>query len=373
MKRMDRPMTLKTFITRTVLTLGAGTALFFGTAWALSTETRAIPETQVGFMTIPLDVEHRDKTLDLHIWYPTDAAGKADLIAQNALMYGFHAHPDATPRAGAFPLVVLSHGSGRRMTQMAWLATALTQQGYIVAGVNHHGTTSKDSDPHRTIEIWDRPADHSAILDVFEAGPLRDITADMSNITSAGFSLGGHTALALAGARVQKAAYIEYCDENAGMLDCGWMTKGGVDFNDIDAPRYEASHKDARITATFAIDPALPQAMGAESLGAMALPTLLLNLGDYPQMPVGIDAAPLMEHLPNAKHVAFAGSWHMSGIGECSPLGRLIIGASEYFTGEVNICGEAKRYRTIIQEEMVEEILPFMRANRAKSASDQSS
>ncbi|WP_293447630.1 hypothetical protein, partial [Planktotalea sp.] len=348
-------MTLKTFITRTALTLGTGTALFFGTAWALSTETRAIPETQVGFMTMPLDVDHRDTALDLHIWYPTDATGDADLIAQNALMYGFHAHRDATPRAGTFPLVVLSHGSGGRMTQMAWLATALTQQGYIVAGVNHHGTTSMDSDPHRTIEIWDRPADHSAILDAFEAGPLRGITADMGDITSAGFSLGGHTALALAGVRVQKSAYIEYCDENAGMLDCGWMTKGGVDFNDIDAPRYEASLKDARITATFAIDPALPQAMTTDSLGAMALATLLLNLGEYPQMPAGIDAAQLMEHLPDAKHVAFAGSWHMSGIGECAPLVRLIIGASGFFTGETNICGEAERHRTIIQEEMLEE------------------
>lgn len=31
---------------------------------------------------------------------------------------------------------------------MAWRATELAEQGYIVAGVNHHGTTSMDSDPH---------------------------------------------------------------------------------------------------------------------------------------------------------------------------------------------------------------------------------
>ena len=80
-----------------------------------------------------------------------------------------------------------------------------------------------------TIEIWKRPA-------------------DLSDVTSAGFSLGGHSALALAGARVSKDAYI-------GMLDCGWMTRGGVDFNDIDSLRYEASFKDPRITASIAIDP----------------------------------------------------------------------------------------------------------------------
>ena len=318
-------MTLKTILTRTALGLGTSTALFFGTAWMLSTQTRPIPDTQVGFTNMPLTVAHRDKALDLHIWYPTDAGGDADLIGQNALMYGFHAHQDAAPRTGEFLLIILSHGSGGRMTQMAWLATALTEQGYIVAGVNHHGTTSMDSDPHRTIEIWDRPADLSAIIDAFEAGPLKGVTADLNDVTSAGFSLGGHTAMAIAGAQVKKDAYIEYCDEYAGMLDCGWMTRGGVDFNDIDAPRYEASFNDPRITATIAIDPALPQAMTPDSLAAIMHPTLLINLGDYPDMPAGIDAAQLTEHMPNATHVSFSGSWHMSGIGECSTLGRLII------------------------------------------------
>ena len=87
-----------------------------------------------------------------------------------------------------------------------------------------------------TIEIWKRPA-------------------DLSDVTSAGFSLGGHSALALAGARVSKDANIEYNDAHIGMLDCGWMTRGGVDFNDIDSLRYEASFQDPRITASIAIDP----------------------------------------------------------------------------------------------------------------------
>lgn len=199
-----------------------------------------------------------------------------------------------------------------------------------------------------TIEIWKRPA-------------------DLSDVTSAGFSLGGHSALALAGARMSKNAYIEYCDAPIGMLDCGWMTRGGVDFNDIDSLRYEASFKDPRITASIAIDPALPQAMTQESLSAIAHPTLLLNLGDYPDMPAGIDATGLAETIPNAQYAAFSGSWRMSGIGECSMLERLIIGASGYFTGEVNICGEDAWYRTIIRDDMFDEILPFMKANRARA------
>ncbi len=361
-------MTLRTLMIRTTAASSAGTALFFGTAWVLSTETREIPETQVGFSTVPFEVAHRDKALNLQMWYPTDETCPADLIAQNALMYGFHAHRDAAPRDGAFPLIVLSHGSGGRMTQMAWLATDLAEQGYIVAGVNHHGTTSMDSDPHRTIEIWERPADLTALIDAFEAGLLNGLTADMNSVTSAGFSLGGHTALALAGAQVSKEAYVAYCDANVGMLDCGWLSGGGVDFNDIDAGRYEASFKDARVTATLAIDPALPKAMTADSLAAIAHPTLLLNLGDHPNLPAGIDAAHLADQMPDATHLAFPGAWHMSGTGECSALGRLIIGASGLFTGETNICGESARYRTIIHDKMLDANLPFIEANHIGQA-----
>jgi predicted dienelactone hydrolase len=362
---LEDKMSLRTILTRTAIALGIGGAIFFGGAWALSTENRAIPEVQVGFRTLPFDVAHRDKPLDLHIWYPTDANGPVELVAQNALFYGFHAQRDVPARAGAHPLVVLSHGSGGRMTQMAWLATALSARGYIVAGVNHHGTTSMDSDPHRTIEIWDRPADLSAIIDAFAAGPIAGITADLTGVTSAGFSLGGHSAMALAGARVRKDAYIEYCAQNIGQLDCGWLARGGVDFNNIDAARYEASFADARITATIAIDPALPQAMTGESLAAITHPTLFINLEDTEHMPAGISARQIALQMPNAAHYDLPGSWHMSGIGECSMLGRILIGVSGVFTGETNICGEAERHRTEIHQEILELVLPFMEKSRA--------
>lgn len=357
-------MTLTRRLTRAALALGAGTTLLFGAAWMLSSKERPIPETQVGFRTQPLNVAHRDQSLDLHLWYPSDAEGPAELIAQNAFLYGFHAHRDATPRAGAFPLVLLSHGSGGRMTQMAWLATQMAEQGYIVAGVNHHGTTSGDSDPHRTVQIWERPADLSAILDRFEAGGIAGLRADMSNITSAGFSLGGHTALALAGAEVRKEAFIDYCAAFAGKMDCGWLAEGGVDLNDIDAERYEASFKDARITATIAIDPALPRAMTRESLVRIAHPSLFINLHDPDTMPAAVDAAQLAAQMPKAQRIVIPGSWHMSAISECSPLGRLVIGATGLFTGEMNICGEAKRHRMLVHRDIWEAVLPFLNRDR---------
>lgn len=353
-------MTLTTFLRRSALALGAGAALVFGTAWSLSTQTRPAPDTQVGFTRLPFQVAHRDKALDLHIWYPSRATGTPDLIGQNALMYGFYAHSGAAPRAGAHPLVVLSHGSGGRMTQMAWLATALAEQGYIVAGVNHHGTTSRDSDPHRTVQIWERPADLRAVIDAFETGTVGTLTADTSAVIAAGFSLGGHTALALAGAEVRKAAFIDYCAQYAGTLDCGWLSAGGVDFNDIDAARYDASFKDPRITGVIALDPALPQAMTPDSLAAINMPALMINLGDAGAIPAGVDAAQITQQIGGSTYAALAGSWHMSALGECSTLGRLIIGAADVITGEGNICGEAARHRTVIHGEALALIAQFL-------------
>lgn len=97
------------------------------------------------------------------------------------------------------------------------------------------------------------------MLDWLEAAPLDGFDADLSTVASVGFSLGGHSALAMSGLRASKARFIVYCDANRGKVDCGWLQDGGVDFAQIDAVRYEADMSDARVTHTIAIDPALPR------------------------------------------------------------------------------------------------------------------
>lgn len=339
--------------------LGVSTATLacavIGTAWLAATKEGPVPQTHVGFSERSLTLPDGSVTLPLHIWYPTDAAGGAELIAQNALFYGFHAHRDAPQRAGAAPLVVLSHGSGGKAIQQAWLATALAERGFIVAGVNYPGTTSQDSDPHKTVKIWERPAYTSALLDAFEEGRISGLAADMSRVASAGFSIGGHTALALAGVQVSKARFIDYCTRYEGQMDCGWLADGGVDFTQIDQARYEASFADARIKASIAIDPALPQAMTDASLLALDKPVLLINFQDGPSAPAGVDASELAQKLPNATYITAQKSWHFTGLPQCSALGKFVIGVA----GEDNICADIDRPRMDIQSDLLEQILPF--------------
>lgn len=307
-----------------------------------------------------LEAAHRDAPLEAHFWYPTEQTGEAELIGQNALFYGFYALREATPAPGLLPVVLLSHGSGGNAVGLGWLASELARQGFIVAAVNHPGTTSGDSDPFQTVKIWERPADLSAILDrLTEQAPM-GMLPDLARVGTVGFSLGGHTSLAISGAQVSKQAFIDYCAENEGLIDCGWMQSAGVDFTTIDQSRYEARLADPRVGVTVAIDPALPRAMTQESLETIAHPVMIVNLGEVSEVPAAMRADDIAALIPGADYVALPQSWHFSFLQECSGLGRLIIGLS----AEENICSDqGLRDRAVLHDELSVAIGAFLELN----------
>ncbi len=308
-----------------------------GAAILGSTKPLPVPDRLNGYRVAELDVGHRDVPLPLHIWYPTEQTGDAapDLLGQNALFYGHYALRDA-PLPDTAPIAVLSHGSGGNAVQMGWLATHLADLGYLVIATNHPGTTSRDSLPARTVQVWERPADMTAMLDWLESDPLPGFRADFSDVVSVGFSLGGHSALALAGLRVSKARFISYCAANTGKVDCGWLEEGGVDLEAIDAARYEADLSDARVTRAVAIDPALPQAATPESIGAFDTPALIVNLGLPKWIPQAMRADVLASEISSADFIPILQAAHFSALPKCSPLGVVMIGLA----GDDNICSD---------------------------------
>lgn len=302
--------------------------------WALSSPTPPQPDTLVGHQTLTLTPAHRTVPVTLHLWYPAEQDGTPGLIGQNALFLGTWKAESATPKPGPHPLVLFSHGSGGNAERLGWFASALAAQGFVVAAPNHPGTTSRDSDPFQTPMVWQRTADLSATLDLLLTDPPTGLRIDATHITAAGFSLGGHSALALGGARLSKTAFLAYCDQAKGQYDCGWMTAAGVDFSTIDTARYEADLSDPRITRVIAIDPALTPAMTQGSLSTLTRPTLILNLGTQDTLPLALNAAPAAALIPGASYTALPGARHFSFLAPCSPLGQIIIGLA----GEDNIC-----------------------------------
>ena len=114
---------------------------------------------------------------------------------------------------GRFPCVLLSHGTGGSAGQLAWLGEALAARGYVAAAVNHHGNTSAEPYMPQGFGLWwERARDLSAVLDLLLADAFFGTRIDPGRIGAAGFSLGGYTVIALAGARTDLRALGEFCE-----------------------------------------------------------------------------------------------------------------------------------------------------------------
>jgi predicted dienelactone hydrolase len=330
-------------------------ALMFATAFATTAEA-----SEVGFKTMRVAAEHRPSGIETMVWYPAGKGGAEDKIGDNPLFVGVPAMRDAAIPDGRFPLVVISHGSGGNAANLSWLADALAQAGFVVAIPNHPGTTSGDSHPDQTVQIWNRPADLSAVLTSVLDGPDWKGRIDRKHVSLAGFSLGGYAVLATAGARVNADDFARYCDaNNEPISDCAWYAKGGVDLHQLDAPRFNQSNRDSRFAAVVAIDPALAQAYVPESLAAIPVPALVINLGTPRTIPAGVDGSALVKHIPGAAYRAIADAYHPSFLGVCKPDWKAVLAAE----GETEpLCDDAGgRPRTAIHDEISGMVVGFLK------------
>ena len=315
----------------------------------------------IGVRTLTVPAPERGRGLAVTVWYPAGAGGKPTMIGDNRLFKGEAAHENATIAEGRFPLVLLSHGSGARVEAMSWLAAALAEAGFIVAGPNHPGTTSGDSTPAATPKIWKRTADLSALIDGFSADAGWRAAIDTTRIGVVGFSLGGATAMEIGGARADLEAYARYCDTYK-KWDCAWFAGGRgyiddapvkvekVDLRRLDKARFEQFNRDPRVRSVVAVDPGLAQAYVADSLKAIDIPLAFINLGSAGTIPEPVISDKLAALVPQATYATVAEAAHFSFLPECKE------GSAELLTslGEVDpICEDpGKRPRGDIHAEL---------------------
>ena len=327
--------------------MGAGMIRTAMSAWAVAA-LAAPAAADVGYLATEIEVDHRDVPVELHLWYPAEPGTPEAEVAANPLFAGHMAHPGAEPLGEPAPVVLLSHGSGGNAAALGWLAASLAERGMIVAAPNHPGTMSADSLPSRTVMPWERAWDMVVVLDRLRRDPPEGLAPDTDRVASLGFSLGGHTALRVVGAQLSKDAFIDYCDGN-DMWDCGWLRRGGVDFEGIEALLYEGQDLDPRVDAAVAVDPALTQATTAESLAGIEKPVLVVSLGTEGAIDAAMEAGDVVDALPDARHVFVEGSWHFSFLPECRALPAPVI--AEMTEGEP-ICEDAGRPRGEVHEEL---------------------
>jgi predicted dienelactone hydrolase len=107
-------------------------------------------------LTIP---QEGQEPLVVALWYPTDAGpGKMTYQVVGSRMVS-DATRDAAPAKGPFPLVIYSHGGGGCAIMGAAHAEALAENGFVVAGPDHHdefrvarSDESSAPDPRRALE-----------------------------------------------------------------------------------------------------------------------------------------------------------------------------------------------------------------------------
>ena len=283
-------------------------------------------EPPVGIRFFEAPAPARGKPLSVVVWYPATAGGRPVLVGDNRLFHGTAGMKDAPLAPGRHPLLLVSHGSGGSIRTLGWIASHLAAAGFIVAGPDHPGTTTGDSTPADTIRVWERPADLSAVLTAMLGDSLWHRHLDGGRIGALGFSLGGHSVLALAGARVEREAYARYCEAHPTMPDCVWFASDGVDMRAVDAMAFEKSSRDPRISAVIAIDPSLVQAFTPASLRAIDLPVHLVNLGGAETAWwEAVRSDVIADTIPGAGYDLVPDAVHLSFLAECQPQARAFL------------------------------------------------
>lgn len=324
-------------------------------SWAISLPLMAAG----GFKEIRIDQPALTQ-LSVALWYPARQDGKAELVGDNPAFKGIRAERDATPEAGAHPLVVFSHGYGGNWRNLAWLAAALAERGFIVAAPNHPGTTTGDLDAERAHRLWLRPASLRLAVDRLIADPSLAGKVDTQRIAAAGHSLGGWTVMMLAGARFSPRQFIDDCRQHATFSSCRLTARLGI--NLPDAENLSGDLADSRVKAVVALDPGLMRGLTSASLAKVNIPVLIMGAQvDLGGLPAEKESGYLATYLSASvrRYEIIPGTTHFSFMQLCKPGAQALIEAEA--PGEGVVCHDGGRAgRAELHQRLIEEISDFL-------------
>jgi predicted dienelactone hydrolase len=227
------------------------------------------------------------------------------------------------------PLVILSHGFGADRRFLRYLGEHLASHGLTVVALEHPGSnvawlTSSEMDQSAqpisnsllpATEFVDRPKDVSFVLDrlsqLNQFSPNLRGKFNTEEVTIIGHSLGGYTALALAGAKLNLKRLRDFCaDPNpvvfspADLLQC----------NAADLPDKPTELQDPRIKQAIVLNPIIGRLFDEKGLAQVQIPTLMLASTDDAITPaVSQQFLPFTQLQTSSKYLLTAiGGTHLS-------------------------------------------------------------
>ena len=179
---------------------------------------------RVGVKTVKLTDATRNRPLTLEVWYPAKLEASEEKSVYKSTVgatpYSVQARagrdaPMIEPSPGTgqkFPLIVYSHGQPGSRMQAHYLLEHLASQGYVVAALDHTGSTHGDvTQESYATGLVDRPLD---ILFAASEIPKIFSGSDANNIGLLGYSYGGYSSLNAAGIGLDGANLAAYCKRN---------------------------------------------------------------------------------------------------------------------------------------------------------------
>lgn len=280
-------------------------------------------DASVGYLTAELAEAGTGTPFPMSVMYPTTASSAPQRLGPFSLDLAI----GAEPLPGKYPLVVVSHGSGGSPLTHRLLARHLAANGVVVGLPEHPGNNRNDNALADTIEILERRPGHLATAaDWFFGGSPFAGSLTPGSYAVVGHSLGGYTALALAGG-VPSTLPRETGDDPAQRIEV--------------AP-------DPRVSALVLLAPATPWFSLPGALAAVRTPILLLagekdEICPTPWMPrVVVDGVPAgtpVEYrvVDDAGHFSFLSPWPEAMTSPAFPPSQDPHGFDRHrFVGELN-------------------------------------
>ena len=299
----------------------------FLSATALSMCASAALADAAGLQITDVFMPHHAASTRVAIWYPAAVSGDPTLYAGNPVFEGVAAYPDAPVVAGAYPIVLFSHGMGGTDRAQAWLGAALAQRGAITVSVNHPNSTWGDFDMSKGVAHWTRAQDVTAALDAVLEMPEFLDSIDLTRVMASGFSFGGWTALSLGGVTGNLGGIVDACTAQPQMEACALLMSDEVNMQGIEPAIWNASYADARVTHVVSIDPGFVWGLEKSDVAELVPSTLVIGFGGEADrmLATDFDRSGLTRHLGARKIERFDPAYHFSAMPICTAAGEAIL------------------------------------------------
>ena len=270
---MNRLMCMATSIVRSALAAGMLALSIVASAQGVGLERLLISEAG-------------NQGFDAVIFYPARAPQATTSLGP----YEVLGLLSAVPRAGRFPLILISHGSRGSMLSHHLLASHLALNGFIVAALTHESDNSRDYRGQREIIAAHTRAHQLSLLLTATLNSSHGARIDRERVGVIGYSAGSVTAMMLAGALPDLARLQSYGLGRPRMDACE-----AEDRVKDEIPQ-SLPIRDARIKGALLLAP-IGVVFSKEALEAVQIPVGIVAAQADEEAPIRTNLRPFAKHL----------------------------------------------------------------------------